>query len=154
MYGMRAIRISAGLYLAAVLGLTMWPQLEHTHVSSWAHQVVEWLGRYGIHTTVSGLEAISNVLMFLPLGLLGVAILVDMPRFRSLNTGLVGDAVKITMLGAGLSAFIEVAQLMIPGRVTDFNDLWRNTLGGLIGAALSALYFHLRSSHRRSPVLS
>jgi len=127
----------------------MWPQLEHTHVSSWAHSVVAWLSRIGIHTSVSGLEAISNVLMFVPFGMLGVAILVDMPRFRSLNTGLFGDLVKITMLAAGLSAFIETAQLLIPGRVTDFNDLWRNTLGGLVGAVLSALYFHLRSASRR-----
>ena len=122
----------------------MWPQLEHTHVTSWAHQVVNALASLGIHTSVSALEAISNVLMFLPFGILGVAILWDLPRFRSVNTGLVGDIAKITLLAAGLSSLIEATQLVIPGRVTSFDDLWRNTLGALIGAAISGVYFAVR----------
>lgn len=151
---MRAVRVFAAVYLAAVLGLTMWPELEHTQVDTWAHRVVDFLGRFGIHTSVSGLEAISNVLMFVPFGMLGVAILVDLPRFRSLNTGLLGDAVKVSFLGAALSGLIETAQLAIPGRVTSFDDLWRNSLGALIGAGIAALYFHLRHRDAAGSVLS
>jgi len=149
---MRAVRVFGAIYLAAVLGLTMWPELGHTGVSSWAHRVVNWLGNHGIHTSVSGLEAISNVLMFVPFGLLGVAILMDLPRLRSLNTGLLGDALKIALLGAALSGLIETVQRLIPGRVTSFDDFWRNTLGAVIGAALAALYFHLRGRDHSADV--
>jgi len=126
----------------------MWPQLGHTGVSSYARRAVTFLDGIGIHTSVSGLEAISNILMFIPFGILGVAILVDLPLFRSLNTGLVGDAVKVTILAAGTSALIELAQLAIPGRVTDLNDLIRNTLGALVGASIAASYFKLRDQNR------
>ncbi|WOC60205.1 VanZ family protein [Paenarthrobacter sp. AT5] len=41
------------------------------------------------------------------------------------------------LLGAVTSTFIELMQLLIPGRVTALSDVIANTAGGLIGAAVA-----------------
>jgi glycopeptide antibiotics resistance protein len=43
------------------------------------------------------------------------------------------------LAGAILSLAIELAQLFVPGRVTDVDDLILNTIGALAGSGLVAL---------------
>ena len=49
----------------------------------------------------------------------------------------------VTAAGLALSLFIEIAQLAIPSRVTDIDDLIFNTLGTAIGALLVWCAFRL-----------
>lgn len=47
--------------------------------------------------------------------------------------------IQITMVGIGISAFIEVFQSIIPGRVPDLIDLLANSISVLIGAFFVAI---------------
>jgi len=130
----RWLRWFFALYLAAVLALTLWPQLPRTSVPGWATATVHALARLGVHTTVDVLEAVSNVVMFVPFGVLGVVLLGDARRRWALRW------VVLAVVGAGfaLSGAIETAQLWIPGRVSTLQDVLLNGLGGLLGAAVGA----------------
>ena len=46
---------------------------------------------------------------------------------------------QITLAGIGISAFIEIFQTIIPGRVPDLTDLLANTVSVLIGAIFVAI---------------
>jgi glycopeptide antibiotics resistance protein len=76
----------------------------------------------------SQLEVGLNVLMFVPLSLLGW-FLFDR---RSLPFWLV--------TGVLASAFIELVQLAIPGRVSTVQDVVANTTGAVIGAVLALVF--------------
>ena len=59
-----------------------------------------------------------------------------------LLAGMVFPEVKlsqITLVGIGISAFIEIFQTIIPGRVSDLTDLLANTVSVLIGAIFVAI---------------
>ncbi|WP_353942816.1 VanZ family protein [Streptomyces sp. HUAS MG91] len=72
---------------------------------------------------------IANAAMFVPLGILASA----SARHPS--------ALRTTLLCAGLSPVIELAQLlMAEGRVVDVDDVLFNTAGALLGAALVTLW--------------
>jgi glycopeptide antibiotics resistance protein len=74
---------------------------------------------------------VGNVLLLLPLGIYGPILT---PRLRSV--------VAIVLVGAGLSALIELGQLAVataygfPVRVADVDDVVLNTLGVLAGYLL------------------
>ncbi|WP_425955431.1 VanZ family protein [Xylanimonas sp. McL0601] len=128
---MRWLRWLFLLYLAAVLALTLWPQLDTTAVPGWATAVVHFLAGLGIHIDVTFLEAASNLVMFLPFGVLGVLLLADArPRWS-----MPAVALTVTAAGFALSALIETAQLAIPGRVSTVQDVLLNGAGALLGAA-------------------
>ncbi|WP_162616487.1 VanZ family protein [Xylanimonas allomyrinae] len=139
-------RVLAG-YLVAVLGLTLWPQLEQTSVPGWAAAVVAALGRAGVKIDVGFLEAASNVVMFLPFGVLGAWLLAHARRRWSL--GAVWAAV--TAAGTAFSVAIETAQLFIPGRVSTVQDVVLNGAGGLVGAAAVALVLRARRGGEPQP---
>jgi hypothetical protein len=67
-------------------------------------------------------DSLANILLFLPVGFL----------YR-LGQGRRRNAI---LLGAAISAGIEIGQLFIPGRTPSIVDLATNTLGSLIGAVL------------------
>jgi len=71
--------------------------------------------------TLSGLELTANVVMFVPLGLLGVP-LVGRDRWW-----------WVVVAGFVLTCAIELTQLAVPGRVTDIRDVVANTSGAVIG---------------------
>jgi glycopeptide antibiotics resistance protein len=135
-----ALRTALTVYLAAVLCLTMWPSLEQTAVPSWAEAVVRAAAAVGLTLTVAFLEAASNLVMFVPFGVL-VLLLWWGARRRPVGAG---DAVAwrlvlpVTGVACAFSAAIELAQLGIPGRVTTVQDLVLNTAGGLVGALATA----------------
>lgn len=145
-----ALRTALVVYLAAVLCLTMWPQLEQTSVPSWAEAVVRAAGAVGISLTVAFLEAASNLVMFVPFGVL-VLLLWWGARRRSAGggagaagtgAGAAGAAwrlvLPVTVVAGAFSAAIELSQLAIPGRVSTVQDLVLNTAGGLLGALVTA----------------
>ena len=78
-------------------------------------------------------EAAGNVVMFIPLGFLLTLV------FRHPWYG--------TVLALVLSAGVELAQIVIPDRVTSLRDVVSNTLGAAIGAFLAWLIV-LRREHR------
>lgn len=152
-----ALRTALVVYLAAVLCLTMWPSLEQTAVPSWAEAVVSAAAAVGLTLTVAFLEAASNLVMFLPFGVL-VLLLWWGARRRAGGAGARGPAARgpdargpdargpaawrlvlpVTGAACAFSAAIELAQLGIPGRVTTVQDLVLNTAGGLLGALAAA----------------
>lgn len=73
-------------------------------------------------------QLVGNLLLLLPLGIYGPILT---PRLRSLPA--------ILLLGAGISALIELGQLAVataygfPVRVADVDDVILNTLGVLLG---------------------
>ncbi len=78
-------------------------------------------------------DVLGNVAVFIPLGAaLGCATLIGRPRRRFWPWWL-----SVTGAGLLLSLFIEIAQLAIPSRVTDVDDVILNTLGTAAGALLA-----------------
>jgi len=152
----RILKVLAALYIAGVLALTMWPGLAHTDVPRWAHGVLSFFNNHGIPLTFDVLEAVANVLMFVPLGVFGVWILGDWrelihepgPLSRK-SLSLV--AIHVMLIGAAFSGLIELTQLRIPGRVSSFDDILHNTLGAVIGTLLgvATLAIHRRRRQNR-----
>src|SRR2546423_15044685 len=73
--------------------------------------------------TFGGVDAVLNVLLFMPLGL-GLAVAGTSPR-------------RAIVSMAVLSALIELAQLLVvPGRDATIGDLLTNSIGGALGFVL------------------
>lgn len=114
--------------LVVVLLIVLWPSrpagteqstLQHWFAGLHARGFPSWIG-FGL------VEFGANVLMFLPLGVLGVA---ARPPFGA--AGVIGCC-------AALSAAVELGQLLfIPGRTGDYRDLLANTLGAVLGALIA-----------------
>jgi glycopeptide antibiotics resistance protein len=81
-------------------------------------------------------QAVGNVLLMLPIGLLGPLALPLLDRWW-----------RVGLLAATLSSCIELAQLLVPDRSADVDDLLLNTLGALLGYALLRL-LHLPGPRR------
>ncbi len=92
-----------------------------------------WLGT--VHR--AQVEAVANVLLFVPVGALANLAL---PR---------RGPVLPVFLGAGTSMLVELAQTAVPGRVPDLADVAANTVGTVLGVALTAV---LRVLSRRAAV--
>ena len=82
----------------------------------------------------SQVEAGANVLLYLPVGLLGVLVL----RRPVLALG----------LGLAASVSIELAQTVLPGRVPDLVDVAANAAGTAVGVALGAALLAVRRPRR------
>jgi glycopeptide antibiotics resistance protein len=81
-------------------------------------------------------QAIGNVLLLLPVGLFGPLALPWLGRWW-----------RVLLVAALFSASIELAQLAIPDRSADVDDVMLNTLGALLGYFLLCLLpLRLRSS--------
>ncbi|MDZ7781376.1 MAG: VanZ family protein [Gemmatimonadota bacterium] len=85
-----------------------------------------------------GADLLLNVAMFVPLGLLAA---------RRLGVW------RTFLLGAGLSAGIEMAQLFLPGRFSTLADLVANGSGALAGALLYTLLAALGRGARPGPAV-
>jgi glycopeptide antibiotics resistance protein len=122
--------IACAIYLASLSLLVLFPRpiLETGDPS----QIAQYLQThanffYKILYADAHLVALGNFLMLAPL-----------PIFLSV----MGPTVllkKIFALGTILSALIELAQLFIPGRVSDFVDFLSNSLSVLLGIAIVRL---------------
>ncbi|GAA3679277.1 hypothetical protein GCM10022237_43200 [Nocardioides ginsengisoli] len=86
-------------------------------------------------------EALANVALFVPAGLL-LAIVLGRPLV----------AAALTVLA---SACIELAQQrFFPSRVADVADVWHNGLGGVIGALVAVPFSRVSASTRARPAAS
>jgi glycopeptide antibiotics resistance protein len=70
-------------------------------------------------------QAAGNLLLMLPIGLFGPLALPWLDRWR-----------RVLLVALLLSVFIELAQLRIPDRSADVDDVLLNTVGALIGYGL------------------
>ncbi|UOD80489.1 VanZ family protein [Paenarthrobacter ureafaciens] len=123
------LRAAFVLYLVLLAIVVFLPGREASTVTGFVGIIAGWLAALGLpfKEAAVGVEFVSNILMFVPFGLLAALL---WPRrwywWRML------------LLGAVTSTFIEVTQLVIPGRVTALSDVIANMTGALIGAAVAA----------------
>lgn len=121
--GRRAVIVLLVVYLALVARVTLWPQAAPDDLFGYVREATDWLGDHHVPIGYDMVEAASNVLMFVPFGVL-VGLLV---RRRWL----------VVVLGCGLSVAIETCQaLFLPTRVADPRDVVMNTTGALVGVLL------------------
>ena len=80
----------------------------------------------------AAIEAIANLLLFVPLGLLLCAML---PQVRRLAVWALAVAVSIS---------IELVQFLLPERSPSIRDVVTNSLGAAVGVFLHPLLFHRR----------
>ncbi|WP_203757712.1 VanZ family protein [Cellulomonas chitinilytica] len=128
----RKTAAALAVYLLLVARVTLWPEPAPDGAFDVVRAVVRWLSDRGWPVTYAGVEAVSNVLMFVPFGLL------------------VGLLVRrwwvVVLLGLATSAAIELAQLaFLPTRVPTVQDVVLNTLGAATGVLA------LRLAARRVP---
>ncbi len=129
----------AGLSVTAVLVLTLAPRslvapargVFMALADRLAAPVVAGLGAWQ-------LESALNALLFVPLG--------------AALTLLLGRRLWLLapLLGFVLSFGVEYAQVRIPGRVPDLQDVWWNTLGAAAGAVAASLLLRRGAGRRRA----
>ena len=76
----------------------------------------------------AAINIVGNLSMFIPTGVLLPILYKRLDRFW-----------KVLLAGAGLSFVIEMLQLLLPGSVTDLDDLILNTAGAAIGYGIYKL---------------
>lgn len=121
-------------YLGLVGWITLGPQPIDTDGDAWLWSLLRFFGRHDATSwlTYQRVEFLANVAMFLPVGIFFLLLLGRRLWFVSV------------LMGVGLTASIEFAQLFIPGRVSDFRDIISNSLGAILGV-LIALVLTTRS---------
>lgn len=105
--------------------------LDHAHLAEKISEI-DWKW---FHYTRDGhikvdRDFIQNVIMLVPLGV-GFALWRRAPLWRVIVEG--------TLVGFAVSFCLEAAQLLTPGRFTQLDDLWRNTLGCALGAVVAGI---------------
>lgn len=126
--------------------VTLWPfrfRLDSSSIArKWAR--VEWVLLY--HDRRGNLtldrDLFLNLAMLFPLGF-GLALARSARGRRIL--------VEAICLGCAAALCFEAAQLLTPHRVTQVADLWRNTLGCVLGAALGLAFRPRAQDGRKSP---
>lgn len=81
-------------------------------------------------------DALANILLYIPLGFALSALLL---RRASTMRGVAFGALAAMVIGAALSAAIEITQFFIPPRTVSLSDLAFNTFGTFTGAVLAGL---------------
>lgn len=130
----RWIQALFAAYIVALAFVVFLPSKEAGAVTGFVGVIAGWLAALGMPfaQAAAAIEFLSNIVMFVPFG--GLVCLLWPGRWNWW---------RVLLLGAAASTFIEVAQLMIPGRVTALSDVVANTAGAVIGA-LAARCFRSR----------
>ena len=132
---------ASALYLAALASLTLGPQPET--VGGTLVALGDWFGSWQgtAWLTFPVLEFVSNVVLFVPLGVLWVCWTGGRPWWLA------------ALVGLALSGAIETTQaLALPDRYPDVRDLVANTLGAVLGAGVAAAAAADRAARRaRAP---
>ncbi|WP_181310984.1 VanZ family protein [Nocardioides campestrisoli] len=121
------LSLLSGAYLVFVGWLTLTPDALGEREVGLAARLLDALHRRGYAESIDymRLEFLANIALFVPVGMFLLLL------FGAGGWWLAG------LSSFGLTLFIETAQRQIPGRVPDPRDLVANTLGGLIGIALT-----------------
>ena len=135
----RAPRLLLALYLILLALIAFWP----THVDRPFDGSLEaWLRILHGHggpswVDYSFVESASNVLLFIPFGLL-IALILPVRRWW-----------LAILIGFGASCCIELAQLLfLSARTATMADVAANTIGAVIGAAVARVVRRPRTSAR------
>ncbi|MFJ4209623.1 VanZ family protein [Paenarthrobacter sp. NPDC089675] len=123
--GQRWLQATFVAYLVALALVVFLPSKEAGTVTGFVGVIAAWLAALGLPYTeaAAGVEFISNIVMFVPFG--GLVAFLWPSRWNSW---------RMLLLGAATSTFIELTQLLIPGRVTALSDVIANTSGAVLGA--------------------
>ncbi|GGK71323.1 VanZ family protein [Ornithinimicrobium pekingense] len=122
-------------YLVILAAVALWATAVDAPVRAPLDDGLAWLADQGVSGVRYGhVEALANLGLFLPFGLLLAGALPDRAWWLAGLAGLL------------LSGAIEVAQMGLSGRTSSLRDVVFNTAGALIGAAL----FRLVASARRA----
>jgi VanZ family protein len=133
------LSLLTGGYLAFVAWVTLTPQAYAAERIAIIYRVLDALHQRGYLLSINDeqLEFLANIALFVPVG--GFLLLLLGPR-------LWGVALAVSF---AMTAFIEVAQRTIPGRVPDEQDVLANGLGAFIGVGVT-LVLMLPAAWRRS----
>jgi len=123
-------------YLAAVAAVTLGPAPADTETLGAVRTVVAWLSDHGVPVTYLGVEAVANVVMFVPFGVL-VGLLAPARAWWA-----------VVLLGAATATLIETVQLWLPTRYPTVQDVVMNTLGAAVGVGVPAAVAHVRERRR------
>ena len=125
----RELQAAFGVYLVALALVVFLPSKEASTVTGFVGVIAGWLAALGLpfKEAAIGVEFVANIVMFVPFGLLTTFLWPSRWNWW-----------RMLLLGAATSTFIEVTQLIIPGRVTALSDVIANTAGGVVGAAVTA----------------
>ncbi|MGW1818187.1 VanZ family protein [Streptomyces sp. NPDC002125] len=138
------LQLAAGVYLSAVLSLTVFPL--NVTWGMYANQA-SWVGQINfIPLLTADLTFIPNVMLLVPAGFLLPLL------FRHADS-----PARAALITATVSLALEAGQLLSylvlnNGRSVDVNDVLANTLGGLAGYALARLA--LKAPSLRAPLLA
>jgi glycopeptide antibiotics resistance protein len=134
-------------YTGFVLVVTWWPSPQSTHAPQWETTILDAIRGIGIPMTMPVLEALANVGMFVPLGMLLVPVwsvrlrrrdrAAPPPRADAGGPARAGAAAAVlgrtVLTGMALTILIETVQLGIPGRYSTVQDVVMNTIGAALG---------------------
>ncbi|HEU4808520.1 MAG TPA: VanZ family protein [Homoserinimonas sp.] len=120
------LAVATAGYLALVGWLTLGPQPLDDNGRGLLHRIIRYLsGDNKLDwITYALVEFTANIVLFVPVGIL-FALLLGWRRWW-----------LAALLGVGLTASIEFAQLFLRDRVTDPRDIVSNSIGAFIGVAL------------------
>lgn len=124
----RWLRAAFVAYLVLLTIVVFLPSKEASTVTGFVGVIAGWLAALGLpfKEAAIGVEFVSNIVMFVPFGLLITFLWPGGWNWW-----------RMLLLGAATSTFIEVTQLIIPGRVTALSDVIANSAGALIGAVVA-----------------
>lgn len=129
------LRVALVVYLAAVAVVTLRPAGPDDASLGLVRRFVAWLAELGVPVTFLGLEAVANVVMFVPFGVL-VGALLRRPWW------------VVVLLGCATSVLIETVQRWLPTRYPTVQDVVMNTLGAAVGVGVLALVLRERARRR------
>lgn len=135
-----AVRPLLAGYLVGLAAITLLPKPAPSGTMSWIRRTALWLADHGLPVTFLGLEAVGNVLLFVPFGVL-VGLVLRLRRWP-----------WVLLLGSATSAAIELSQLLfLPSRFATVQDWVLNTLGTAVGLAALALVVRRRVPEDPAP---
>jgi len=134
-------------WAVAVAWVTLRPADEFDDQLGVVEEITQWLVGHGVPLSFELVEALANVVMFVPLGVLLTLLAATAPRGLRAPVRVVATS---TLVGLVLSSGIELAQrTWLPSRYPTVQDVVMNTLGALVGALL-VVALHARRERRRA----
>lgn len=125
------ILMFSGLYAALILHLSLFPYEGWRSIGIGPFEYLSgpWVP---IHQTLLWTDILSNVLAYIPLGLMLVLGLNRPLRYRI-------DLLLALLLSSGLSLCMEALQTYLPTRVPSKMDLFTNTMGTVLGIIIAGI---------------